>query len=178
MSTPYNRPESTRQESYLTFTPRRAIASFDNLVVLANYEEHLREARKIVWRDRGEPAVDIRDIRECLVHGARGGLRTSQVLHHSSINFPLFGRHHAGASAIAFAIRSGVNLVLLLARIRHLPRSGHTPSLYSRRDLLTLVSHQAKAIRSHTPCSLRIRFIPCRSHVRWALSSSYVRPVT
>ncbi|KAF8270924.1 hypothetical protein EI94DRAFT_1770597 [Lactarius quietus] len=102
MSTPYNRPEPTRREStYLTFTPRRAIASFDNLVVLANYEEHLREARKIVWRDRGEPAVDIRDIRECLVHGARGGLR---------------------AGAIAFAIRSGVNLVLLLARIKNLPR--------------------------------------------------------
>ena len=137
MSTPYNRPESARQESYLTFTPRRAIASFDNLVVLANYEEHLREARKIVWRDRGEPAVDIRDIRECLVHGARGGLRTSQVLHHSSIKHPLFGRHHAGASAIAFAIRSGVNLVLLLARIKHLPRFGHTP-LFARVETCSL----------------------------------------
>ncbi|KAH9042865.1 hypothetical protein EDB84DRAFT_1266717 [Lactarius hengduanensis] len=103
MSSPYNRPESRRESPYLTFTPRRsAIASFDNLVVLANYEEHLREARKIVWRDRGEPAVDVHDIYECLVHGARGGLR---------------------ASAIAFAIRSGVNLVLLLARIKNLPRS-------------------------------------------------------
>jgi len=60
MSTPYNRPEQRREPTYLTFTPRRnAIASFDNLVVLANYEEHLREARKIVWRDRGESAVDI-----------------------------------------------------------------------------------------------------------------------
>ncbi|KAI9447702.1 hypothetical protein H4582DRAFT_2107222 [Lactarius indigo] len=102
MSSPYNRPESRRESPYLTFTPRRsAIASFDNLVVLANYEEHLREARKIVWRDRGEPAVDVNDIHECLLHGARGGLR---------------------ASAIAFAIRSGVNLVLLLARIKNLPR--------------------------------------------------------
>src|SRR6267142_43035 len=55
---------------------RYAIASFDNLVVLANYEEHLREARKMVWRDRGEPAVDIHDVHECLIHGARGGLRT------------------------------------------------------------------------------------------------------
>ena len=178
MSTPYNRPESARQESYLTFTPRRAIASFDNLVVLANYEEHLREARKIVWRDRGEPAVDIRDIRECLLHGARGGLRTSQVLHHSSITHPLFGRHHAGASAIAFAIRSGVNLVLLLARIKQLPRSGHPPPVCSHRDLLTLVSHQAKAFVSHTPCTLRIRFIPRRGHVRWALYSPYVHLVT
>jgi len=70
------RPEPRRQSSYLSFTPRRsAIASFDNLVVLANYEEHLREARKMVWRDRGEPAVDIHDIHKCLVHAARGALR-------------------------------------------------------------------------------------------------------
>jgi len=75
MSHSHPRPEPRRQSSYLTFTPRRAIASFDNLVVLANYEEHLREARKMVWRDRGEPAVDIHDIHECLVHGARGALR-------------------------------------------------------------------------------------------------------
>jgi len=75
MSHSHPRPEPKRQSSYLTFTPRRAIASFDNLVVLANYEEHLREARKMVWRDRGEPAVDIHDIHECLVHGARGALR-------------------------------------------------------------------------------------------------------
>jgi len=58
--------------------PRRyTIASFDNLVVLANYEEHLREARKMVWRDRGEPAVEVHDVWECLEHGIRGGLRTS-----------------------------------------------------------------------------------------------------
>jgi len=76
MSRSHPRPEPRRQSSYLTFTPRRsAIASFDNLVVLANYEEHLREARKMVWRDRGEPSVDIHDINECLVHGARGALR-------------------------------------------------------------------------------------------------------
>jgi hypothetical protein len=29
----------------------------------------------MVWRDRGEPAIDIHDIHECLVHGARGALR-------------------------------------------------------------------------------------------------------
>ena len=56
--------------------PRRlTLASFDNLVVLANYEEHLREARKMVWRDRGEPAVEVHDLWECLEHGLRGGLR-------------------------------------------------------------------------------------------------------
>ncbi len=89
MSTPYNRPEQRREPTYLTFTPRRnAIASFDNLVVLANYEEHLREARKIVWRDRGESAVDIHDMRDCLVHGARGGLRTSHNSYITLLPFP------------------------------------------------------------------------------------------
>ena len=56
--------------------PRRyTVASFDNLVVLANYEERLREARRMVWRDRGEPAVEVHDLWECLEHGIRGGLR-------------------------------------------------------------------------------------------------------
>lgn len=83
-------------------TPRRyTVASFDNLVVLANYEERLREARRMVWRDRGEPAVEVHDLWECLEHGTRGGLR---------------------AGALAFAIRSGVNLILLLTRIRSVPR--------------------------------------------------------
>ncbi|KAI0298844.1 hypothetical protein BC826DRAFT_85166 [Russula brevipes] len=102
MTPSHARPGARRESSYLTFTPRRnAMASFDNLVVLANYEERLREARKIVWRDRGEPAVDVHDIHKCLVHGASGGLR---------------------AGAIAFAIRSGVNVVLLLARLKNLPK--------------------------------------------------------
>ena len=58
--------------------PRRyTIASFDNLIVLANYEERLREARKMVWRNRGEPAVEVHDLWECLEHGLRGGLRAS-----------------------------------------------------------------------------------------------------
>jgi hypothetical protein len=70
----------TRVPSYLEFAqtaPRRAIASFENLVALANYEEHLRDARKMVWRDRGEPAVELYDLAECADHGVRGGLRAS-----------------------------------------------------------------------------------------------------
>lgn len=45
-------------------------------MVLANYEERLKEARKMVWRDRGEPAVEVEDLWECLEHGTRGGLST------------------------------------------------------------------------------------------------------
>ena len=75
-SAPSARPDPPkRAPSYLSFTPRRAMTSFENLVALANYEEHLREARKMVWRDRGEPAVEVRDLAECIEHGLRGGLR-------------------------------------------------------------------------------------------------------
>lgn len=125
MSRSHPRPEPKRQSSYLTFTPRRsAIASFDNLVVLANYEEHLREARKMVWRDRGEPAVDIHDIYECFVHGARGALRAFSFRRPLSKFYPC---HYVGAGAFAFAMRSGVNLVLLLARIKKLSKCVYIP---------------------------------------------------
>ena len=49
--------------------------SFENLVALANYQEALRDARKMVWRDRGEPATQIDSLMECIEHAGRGGLR-------------------------------------------------------------------------------------------------------
>ena len=54
--------------------------SFENLVALANYEERLKDARKIVWRDRGELPVEIHDLWECLKHATRGGLREFKLL--------------------------------------------------------------------------------------------------
>lgn len=66
-----------REPSFTHFRPlpKRAMASFDNLVALANHQERLREARKMVWRDRGEPAVELDDIWDCLEHAGRGGIR-------------------------------------------------------------------------------------------------------
>ena len=49
------------------------MTSFENLVALANYEERLREARKVVWRDRGEKPIELEDLWECLEHAGRGG---------------------------------------------------------------------------------------------------------
>ena len=76
---PQAEPTLRRESSSLSGSiPRRyTVTSFDNLVVLANYEERLREARRMVWRDRGEPAVEVHDLWECLDHGTRGGLRAS-----------------------------------------------------------------------------------------------------
>jgi hypothetical protein len=49
--------------------------SFKNLVALPNYQERLKEARKVVWRDKGQPIVELQDLCECLEHAGRGGLR-------------------------------------------------------------------------------------------------------
>jgi len=38
------------------------MASFENLVALAITKKHLKEAKKIVWRDRGELPVEIHDL--------------------------------------------------------------------------------------------------------------------
>ncbi|KAI0306867.1 hypothetical protein B0F90DRAFT_1807613 [Multifurca ochricompacta] len=148
MTTFHGRPVSSRESSYLTFTPRRtAIASFDNLIVLANYEEHIREARKIVWRDRGEPAVDIHDMRECLVHAARGGLR---------------------AGTIAFAIRSGVNLVLLLARIKNLPKKGRLSLVLLAGSFVALYRFILNALPILFPAN-----VPLRENVQNLLTSLF-----
>lgn len=56
------------------------MASFDNLVALANHQERLREARKMLWRDRGEPVIELEDLKACLVHACKGGFRTFRFL--------------------------------------------------------------------------------------------------
>jgi len=62
---------------------KRAMASFDNLVALANHQETLKEARKIVWRDKGEPVAELGTVKQCLEHAGLGGVRTSNF----SFNF-------------------------------------------------------------------------------------------
>ncbi|KDQ63978.1 hypothetical protein JAAARDRAFT_27652 [Jaapia argillacea MUCL 33604] len=97
-----------RTPSFIEMAPRRAIASFENLVALANYQERLTEARKMVWRDRGEPVVELGDLWECLEHAGRGGLR---------------------AGTLAFNIRAGVNLFLLVFRFRKLAKNERIAAL-------------------------------------------------
>ncbi|KAJ7600748.1 hypothetical protein C8J56DRAFT_911179 [Mycena floridula] len=94
--------ESSRPTSPTNRPPfRRAMASFDNLVSLANYQERLKDARKTIWRDRGEPVAELYDIDQCLNHAARGGLR---------------------AGTLAFSIKACLNLFLALLRIRSIPK--------------------------------------------------------
>ncbi|XP_006456923.1 hypothetical protein AGABI2DRAFT_212139 [Agaricus bisporus var. bisporus H97] len=102
-ATPYNADSSippTPGEG-IHFTPRRAMTSFDNLVALADYQERLKDAKRVVWRDRGQPVVELETLRECFEHAARGGFRSG---------------------SLAFGIRACVNLILALLRINRVPR--------------------------------------------------------
>lgn len=137
MVTPDSSPEGSPKSPYLHFgngepshngngkpkhiikpKPRRAMSSFDNLIVLANHQERLEGARKMVWRDKGEPAVELIDLWECIVHAGRGGLRKwlSTALITSKLTSIL------GSATMGFVIRATLNLVLALVRISKIKR--------------------------------------------------------
>ncbi|KAJ7512894.1 hypothetical protein B0H11DRAFT_2213444 [Mycena galericulata] len=78
------------------------MASFENLVALANYQERIKGARKILWRDKGQPVVDLTTLRDCLEHAGHGGLRSA---------------------TLAFNIRASFNLFLVLIKMRRVPRA-------------------------------------------------------
>jgi hypothetical protein len=74
-----------------------------------------------------------------------------------------------GAGTLAFAIRSGVNLILFLARIRNLPRCVSTrgpsePKFFSE----ALMLPQEDAYFAHTTCCIRSRLVPFRCHAWFA----------
>jgi len=72
--TPYDSFPSTPTETEnIHFVPKRAMASFENLVALANHQERLKEARKMVWRDKGQPVVELETLQKCLGHAMSGG---------------------------------------------------------------------------------------------------------
>ncbi|KAH9482253.1 hypothetical protein JR316_0004351 [Psilocybe cubensis] len=94
-------PGERSDDEGFQFTPKRAMASFENLVAMANHQERLKEARKMVWRDRGQPVVELDTLEACLAHAMSGGIRSA---------------------TLAFNIRALLNLVLALIRIHRVPR--------------------------------------------------------
>lgn len=66
-------PSTPGERESIHFISKRAMASFENLVALANHQERLKEARKMVWRDKGQPVVEMETLRECLAHAMSGG---------------------------------------------------------------------------------------------------------
>ncbi|KAJ7314922.1 hypothetical protein DFH08DRAFT_716104 [Mycena albidolilacea] len=79
-----------------------ATVSFENLIALASYQERIKDARKIIWRDRGQPVADLHTLRNCLEHAGIGGLRTA---------------------GLAFVIRASFNVFLALIKLRKVPRA-------------------------------------------------------
>jgi hypothetical protein len=75
---------------------------------------------------------------------------------------------YQGAATIAFAIRSGVNVVLLLARIKNFPKCVCIPCSDGCATYSNTSSSQGEAFVSYTACTLRIRFFPRGCHARYA----------
>ncbi|KAJ7485672.1 hypothetical protein FB451DRAFT_1230689 [Mycena latifolia] len=80
----------------------QSMVSFENLVALANYQERIKGARKVLWRDKGQPVADLPTLRDCLEHAAMGGIRSA---------------------TLAFNIRASFNVFLALLRMRKVPRA-------------------------------------------------------
>jgi hypothetical protein len=82
----------------------------------------------------------------------------------------------SGAGTLAFAIRSGVNLILLLARIqraRNVSRFVPTGREVLERHTFELIAFavQEDACFARTACALWRRFFPFRCHVRFVTGS-------
>jgi hypothetical protein len=81
-----------------------------------------------------------------------------------------------GAATLAFAIQSGVNLILLLARVKYLTKCVRSSVPTDPHPLNRTI--QGEAFRSRTPCPVRFRFVPCRCHVRLVHHSLHTTPLT
>lgn len=72
-------PPTPGEKEGIRFIPKRAMASFENLVALANHQERLKEARKMVWRDKGQPVVEMETLQQCFAHAMSGGFSEFQI---------------------------------------------------------------------------------------------------
>jgi hypothetical protein len=85
---------------------------------------------------------------------------------------------YQGAATIAFAIRSGVNVVLLLARIKNFPRCVCIPCSDGLQPAQTSLSLQGEAFVSHTTRTLWFRFFPRGCYARCAPHFSHPHVLT
>ena len=67
-------PPTPGERKDIHYVPKRAMASFENLVALANHQERLKQARKMVWRDKGQPILEMETLQECFAHAISGGV--------------------------------------------------------------------------------------------------------
>ena len=81
--TPNESLPSTRRESI----PKCPMSSFENLVALANHKERLKEAKKMVWRDKDQPIVEMKTLQDCFTHAILGGFSEFYLTIHFFFHF-------------------------------------------------------------------------------------------
>lgn len=150
-STEPSTPSNEREYDGINFRPKRAMASFENLVAMANYQEGpsvscivhenivlnpigfpaLKEARKIIWRDKGQPVIELDTLKQCSEHALRGAMRSG---------------------GLAFSVRALVNLILALIRIGSVPRCF---IFFCLRNVQGSFTAQEIPTSPHSSCALR-----------------------
>ncbi|KAF8760001.1 peroxisome organization [Rhizoctonia solani] len=96
-----------------TWTPKSiATRSFENLVAFAKDQELRREAKKLVWRDKGENPAELTTIEECFNHAWTGGKREYQC-HKTPLGKLTTEARNTGAGTLAFGIRAGLKFTLI-----------------------------------------------------------------
>ena len=70
----------------------------------------------MVWRDKGQPIVEMKTLQECFMHAMSGGF--SELY----LQFVSFYFIFQGSATLAFNIRASVNIILALIRIHRIPR--------------------------------------------------------
>ncbi|KAJ7172550.1 hypothetical protein C8R46DRAFT_154462 [Mycena filopes] len=100
-------PQSRRRPSFQHRSESQSMMSFENLVALANYQERMKDARKALsfrklWRDKGQPVVELSTLSACLHHAGYGGMRSA---------------------GLGFSARAAFNVFLTLIWLRKAPRA-------------------------------------------------------
>ncbi|ELU45341.1 hypothetical protein AG1IA_00624 [Rhizoctonia solani AG-1 IA] len=113
-----------------TWTPKSiATRSFENLVAFAKDQELRREAKKLVWRDKGENPAELTTIEECFNHAWTGGKREYQCHKNSTRKIDDRGSQHRRWNAclwdksrskfVSFAVQDHSYSKLKFTLIRH-----------------------------------------------------------
>ncbi|KAJ7037997.1 hypothetical protein C8F04DRAFT_1035202 [Mycena alexandri] len=95
-------PHGTKRPTFRHNSESQSMMSFENLVSLVSHQERMKYARKALWRDKGQPVVELPTFRACLEHAGYGGMRSA---------------------GLAFSARASFNVFLTLIFLRKAPRA-------------------------------------------------------
>ena len=79
----------------------------------------------MVWRDKGQPVVEMETLQECFTHAMSGGF-SEFYLPFKVFSYFMFFFNPQGSATLAFNIRASVNVILALIRIHRMPRLAYS----------------------------------------------------